>query len=61
MVRRSIKSEDVNPSYDEIITELSSSISRLIMENTMLRISAKKLEVIIQELNQEPDEENKEF
>lgn len=61
MARRLIKNEDINPTYDEIIAELTSSISRLIMENTILRISSKKLEGIIQELNQESGEENKEF
>jgi hypothetical protein len=57
MARKPVKREDINPSYDEIVKELTATISNLIMENTMIKIMIKKLEAIVGEL----DQENKEF
>jgi hypothetical protein len=65
MARKPITNEDVNPSYEEIINELVSVNSKLLMENTMMRLTIKKLESLVMELNQddyqEPDEAKKEF
>lgn len=57
MARKPITREDVNPSYDEIVKELTGTISNLIMENTVMKIMIKKLEAIVGDL----DQENKEF
>jgi hypothetical protein len=57
MARKPITREDVNPSYDEIVKELTGTISNLIMENTVMKIMIKKLEAIAGDL----DQENKEF
>ena len=61
MARKPVKREDVNPSYDEIVKELTATISNLIMENTMIKIMIKKLEAIVGEFDQENSQENKEF
>ena len=57
MARKPITREDINPSYDEIVKELTGTISNLIMENTVMKIMIKKLEAIAGDL----DQENKEF
>ena len=61
MARKPIKREEINPSYDEIVKELTGTISNLIMENTVMKIMIKKLEAIVGELDQENSQENKEF
>jgi len=61
MARKPVKREDVNPSYDEIVKELTATISNLIMENTMMKIMIKKLEAIVGEFDQENSQDNKEF
>jgi regulator of replication initiation timing len=61
MARKPVKREDVNPSYDEIVKELTTTITNLIMENTMIKIMVKKLEAIVGEFDQENSQDNKEF
>jgi hypothetical protein len=61
MARKPITREDVNPSYDEIVKELTGTISNLIMENTVMKIMIQKLESIVHELDHEHGEVNKEF
>jgi hypothetical protein len=65
MARKPITNEDVNPSYEEIINELVSVNSKLLMESAMMRLTIKKLESLVMELNQddyqEPDSAKKEF
>ena len=61
MARKPVKREDVNPSYDEIVKELTATISNLIMENTMIQIMIKKLVAIVGEFDQENSQDNKEF
>jgi hypothetical protein len=61
MARKPITREDVNPSYDEIVKELTGTISNLIMENTVMKIMIKKLEAIVGEFDQVNSQENKEF
>jgi hypothetical protein len=65
MARKPIRSEDFNPSYDEVIGELSSTISKLIVENSILKITVRKLEGFVnqtdQKSNQTNFEETKEF
>jgi hypothetical protein len=61
MARKPIKREDINPSYDEIVKELTTTITNLIMENTMIKIMIKKLEVIVGDFDQQNSQDNKEF
>jgi hypothetical protein len=61
MARKPITREDVNPSYDEIVKELTGTISNLIMENTVMKIMIQKLESIVHEFDHEHGEVNKEF
>ena len=61
MARKPITREDVNPSYDEIVKDLTGTISNLIMENTVMKIMIKKLEAIVGEFDQANSQENKEF
>ena len=61
MARKPITREDINPSYDEIVKELTATIANLIMENTMIKIMIKKLEAIVGEFDQVNSQENKEF
>jgi hypothetical protein len=61
MARKPVKREDVNPSYDEIVKELTATISNLIIENTMMKIMIKKLETIVGEFDQGNLQDNKEF
>lgn len=65
MARKPVRSEDFNPSYDEVISELSSTISKLIVENSILKITIRKLEGFINQTDQKFDsskvEETKEF
>jgi hypothetical protein len=61
MARKPVKREEVNPSYDEIVKELTTTITNLIMENTMIKIMVKKLEAIVGEFDQENSQDNKEF
>lgn len=61
MARKPITSESVQPSYDEVINELLTTVSKLIMENTIMKITIKKLEASVQGLHQESNEEKKEF
>ena len=51
MARKPIRSEDINPSYDEVIGELSSTISKLIVENSILKITIRKLEDYINSID----------
>jgi regulator of replication initiation timing len=61
MARKPVKREDINPSYDEIVKELTTTITNLIMENTMIKIMIKKLEAIVGEFDQQNSQDNKEF
>jgi regulator of replication initiation timing len=65
MARKPIRSEDFNPSYDEVIGELSSTVSKLIVENSILKITIRKLEEFINQIDQQSnskkDEGTKEF
>lgn len=61
MARKPVKREDINPSYDEIVKELTTTITNLIMENTMIKIMIKKLEAIVVEFDQQNSQDNKEF
>jgi|688.fasta_scaffold191574_3 regulator of replication initiation timing len=65
MARKPIRSEDFNPSYDEVIGELSSTISKLIVENSILKITIRKLEEFVNQIDQKSisskDEDIKEF
>jgi hypothetical protein len=61
MARKPIKREDINPSYDEIVKELTTTITNLIMENTMIKIMIKKLEAIVGDFDQQNSQDNKEF
>lgn len=61
MARKPVTREEINPSYDEIVKELTTTIANLIMENTMIKIMIKKLEAIVGELDQENSQGNKEF
>jgi hypothetical protein len=58
MARKPITQEDVNPSYEEVVNELLSTASKLLMENTMMKLTIKKLESLVLELNQDFDEES---
>lgn len=61
MVRKPITSEDVKPSYDDVINELLNTVSKLIMENSIMKLTIKKLEASIQGFYEESGEGNKEF
>jgi hypothetical protein len=65
MARKPIRSEDFNPSYDEVISELSSTVSKLIVENSILKITIRKLEEFVNQIDQKSisskDEDIKEF
>lgn len=61
MVRKPITSEDVKPSYDDVINELLNTVSKLIMENSIMKLTIKKLEASIQGFYEESSEGNKEF
>jgi hypothetical protein len=65
MARKPVRSEDFNPSYDEVISELSSTISKLIVENSILKITIRKLEDFVNQTDQRFDstkvEDTKEF
>lgn len=55
MARKPVRSEDFNPSYDEVISELSSTISKLIVENSILKITIRKLEDFVNQTDQKSD------
>lgn len=57
MVRKPITRESLSPSYDEIINELLNSTSKLIIENIMMKLKIQKLESLLEEIVQEPNEE----
>lgn len=65
MARKPVGSEDFNPSYDEVISELSNTISKLIVENSILKITIRKHEDFINQTDQRFDstkvEDTKEF
>lgn len=61
MARKPLKAEDINPSYDEIIGELNNIISKLIMENTIMKVTNKKMEAILEQIHQESQQVEKEF
>jgi hypothetical protein len=65
MARKPVRSEDFNPSYDEVISELSNTISKLIVENSILKITIRKHEDFINQTDQRFDstkvEDTKEF
>ena len=55
MARKPVRSEDFNPSYDEVINELSNTVSKLIVENSILKITIRKLEEFINQIDQQSD------
>ncbi len=69
MARKPIRREDINPSYDEVISELGNTISKLIVENSILKITIKKLEDYINSIDdqdhshsrQSKEQDTKEF
>lgn len=44
MAGKLINTEDCKPAYDEVINELISTTSRLLMENSIMKVTIKKLE-----------------
>lgn len=61
MARKPITSDSIQPSYEEVINDLLGTVSKLIMENTVMKLTIKKLEASIQGSYQESDEAKKEF
>ncbi len=61
MARKPITSEDLKPSYDEVVNDLLGTISKLIMENTIMKLTIKKLEGTLEGFYQESDQAKNEF
>jgi hypothetical protein len=61
MARKPITSEDLKPSYDEVINDLLGTVSKLIMENTIMKLTIKKLEGTLEGFYQESDQVKNEF
>lgn len=65
MARKSISREELTPSYEELINELSGIAAKLLVESAAKSITIQKLEKLINELIQESDnhvhEVNNEF
>lgn len=65
MARKPLTNDDINPSYEEVVNELMSMNSKILMENVMMKLTIKKLESLVHQLNQddyqEPGEAKKEF
>ena len=57
MAGKPINIEDTKPSYDEVINELLSMISKLVMENSIMKVTIKKLEDAVQLVKEEPQQE----
>jgi hypothetical protein len=57
MAGKPINTEDAKPSYDEVINELLSMISKLVMENSIMKVTIKKLEDAIQLAKEESHQE----
>jgi hypothetical protein len=47
MAKNDITKEDVTPSYEELINELSGIISKLVIESAAKTVTIKKLEAVI--------------
>lgn len=60
MARKPITKEDITPSYEEIVNELLATISKLLMENAILKLSNKKLEVLVSQFASEIDQSSDE-
>ena len=59
MAGKFINIEETKPSYDEVIGELSSMVSRLLVENSIMKINVKKLEDTINEYNSQLEQQSK--
>jgi hypothetical protein len=57
MAGKPINIEDTKPSYDEVINELLSMISKLVMENSIMKVTIKKFEDAVQLVKEEPQQE----
>lgn len=55
MARKSISKEEITPSYDELINELSNNVAKLIIDNSVKTVMIQKLESIINEFMQQSD------
>jgi hypothetical protein len=51
MAGKPINTEELKPSYEEVINELNINITKLIMENSIMKVSIKKLEDAIANYN----------
>jgi hypothetical protein len=51
MVGKPINTEELKPSYEEVINELNINITKLIMENSIMKVTIKKLEDAIANYN----------
>ncbi len=61
MVGKPINTDELKPSYEEVINELNINITKLIMENSIMKVSIKKLEDAIANYNSSlPVDKNKE-
>jgi|688.fasta_scaffold13218_36 hypothetical protein len=61
MARKPITSEDLKPSYDEVVNDLLATVSKLIMENTIMKLTIRKLEGTLEGFYQESDQAKNEF
>jgi hypothetical protein len=61
MARKPITSEELKPSYDEVVNDLLGTVSKLIMENTIMKLTIKKLEGTLEGFYQESDQAKNEF
>jgi hypothetical protein len=57
MAGKPINIENTKPSYDEVINELLSMISKLVMENSIMKVTIKKFEDAVQLVKEEPQQE----
>ena len=55
MARKSVSKEEITPSYDELINELSNNVAKLIIDNSVKTVMIQKLESIINEFMQQSD------
>jgi exonuclease VII small subunit len=60
MAKKKIRKEDVSPSYEELISELSGIISKLLIESAAKTITIQKLEKIVNDLSEDDIESDKE-
>jgi hypothetical protein len=60
MAKKKIKKEDISPSYEELISELSGIVSKLLIESAAKTITIQKLERIVNDWNEDDIESDKE-